>query len=355
MLTNASLFYNSKDTIPMRKINEENERIKRKYFHYLRAAKRKDRSSVLKAAHAIQRFEASIAFASFKTFKTEQVVRFRDKLDTEVNMTTGKPLAKSTISSILAANNDFIFWLADKPGYKSRIGHSDADYFNMDAKGQRVARTERETPYPSLEMVRHTFDAMPNETEVQRRDKALIACLMITGARDGAIASLRLKHVNIIDGYIYQDAREVRTKRSKTITTYFLPVDPAYTDCFIVWVRYLQKEKLFGPDDPLFPPLDMGHKDGEFAVKGFKREIYSNANAIRKVIKDAFLAAGLPTFTPHAFRKTLVKWGSETYRTIEAFKAFSQNIGHSSVVTTASAYMPVSLERQSELIKNVKK
>ena len=117
------------------------------------------------------------------------------------------------------------------------------------------------------------------------------------------------------------------------------------------WVRYLQKEKLFGPDDPVFPPLEIGHKDGEFAVLGFKRDIYSNANAIRKAIKDAFLAAGLPTFTPHAFRKTLVKWGSDTYRTVEAFKAFSQNIGHSSVVTTASAYMPISLERQGELIK----
>ncbi len=338
----------------MRKINEENERIKRKYFHYLRTAKRKDKTTVVKAAQAIQRFEASIGFASFKTFRTEQVVRFRDKLDTEVNKATGKPLAKSTITSILAANKDFIFWLADKPGYKSRIGHSDADYFNMVAKGQRVARTVRETPYPSLDMVRYTFDAMPAETDVQRRDKALIACLMITGARDGAIASLRLKHVNTIDGYIFQDAREVRTKNSKTITTYFLPVDAAYTDYFIAWVRYLQKEMLFGPDDPVFPPLEIGHKEGEFAVLGFKRDVYSNANAIRKVIKDAFLTAGLPTFTPHSFRKTLVKWASDTYQTVEAFKAFSQNIGHSSVVTTASAYMPVSIERQAELIKKKK-
>ncbi|WP_375230381.1 hypothetical protein [Roseobacter sp. S98] len=132
----------------MRKINEENEPIKRKYFHNLRTAKRKDKTTVVKAAQAIQRFEASIGFASFKTFRTEQVVRFRDKLDTEVNKATGKPLAKSTITSNLAANKDFIFWLADKPGYKSRIGHSDVDYFNMDAKGQRVARTVRETPYP---------------------------------------------------------------------------------------------------------------------------------------------------------------------------------------------------------------
>ncbi len=334
----------------MRKINEENERIKRKYFHYLRNAKRKDKSSVLKAAQAIQRFEASIGHASFKTFKIEQVVRFRDKLETAKSKATGKPLSKSTIASILAANKDFIFWLADKPGYKSRIGYSDADYFNMDAKGQRIARTVRESPYPSLEMVRYTFDAMPTTTEIQRRDKALIAFLMITGARDGAIASMRLKHVNVVDNYVFQDAREVRTKGSKTITTFFLPVDPAYTSNFIAWVQYLQQKRLFGPDDPLFPPLEIGHRNGEFAVLGLKREIYSNSNAIRKAIKNAFQKAGLPTFTPHAFRKTLVKWASDAYQTVEAFKAFSQNIGHSSVVTTASAYMPVSIERQAEIV-----
>jgi hypothetical protein len=43
------------------------------------------------------------------------------------------------------------------------------------------------------------------------------------------------------------------------------------------------------------------------------------------------------------------------YPAREAFKAFSQNIGHSSVITTVSAYCPVSTERQGELIKNPQK
>jgi len=60
---------------------------------------------------------------------------------------------------------------------------------------------------------------------------------------------------------------------------------------------------------------------------------------------------GLPEFAPHFFRKTLVKWADPYYPTREAFKAFSQNIGHASVNTTVSAYCPVSTERQGELIK----
>lgn len=225
----------------------------------------------------------------------------------------------------------------------------------MNAKGQRIASTSRETDYPSMEMARYAFGFMPEITDIDRRNKALFAFLMLTGARDGAIASLRLKHLNMIDACVYQDARDVKSKNSKTITTYFLPVDQAYLDSFTNWVNLLRTDQLFGPDDPLFPPPKIKPVDGVFQVVGFKREIYKNANAIRQVIKNAFIRADLQPFTPHAFRKTLVKWADTTFQSREAFKAFSQNIGHSSEVTTISVYCPVSVERQSELIKQAKK
>ncbi|CUH65737.1 site-specific tyrosine recombinase XerC [Thalassovita gelatinovora] len=339
----------------MRKINEENERIKRRYLQYLKVAKRKDQSTVHKAAEGILRFEASTNYDSFKRFRLEHAIKFHDRINSEVSKTTGKPLSKSTISSVLAANKGFIFWLADQAGYKSRIRHSDADYFNMDSKGARIAHTVRETPYPSMEQARHAFNYMPDTSVIERRNKAMFAFLMLTGARDGAVASLRLKHINMIDGCVYQDAREVKTKNSKTITTYFLPVDLEYQACFDAWVVYLKSEALFGPDDPLFPPPKMAVVEGGFQIVGLKRDIYQNANAIRQVTKQAFTRADLHPFTPHAFRKTLVKWADTAYPTREAFKAFSQNIGHTSVVTTISAYCPVSNERQAELVKRPKK
>ena len=49
----------------MPKYNEENERIKRRYFHYLRNAKRCDPATVDKAAEAIQRFEDSTGVKPF--------------------------------------------------------------------------------------------------------------------------------------------------------------------------------------------------------------------------------------------------------------------------------------------------
>ena len=334
----------------MRRANEENERIKRQYLQYLRVAMRKDPKTVLKAAEHILRFEASLDYAIFKKFRIEHAVKFQERLRTETSRQTAKPLAKSTVRSILAANKAFIFWLADQPGYKSRIRHSDADYFNMDAKGARIAGTVRHTPYPSMQMARHAFAVMPTDTEINRRNKAIFAFFMLTGARDGAVASLRLKHINLLEGYVFQDARDVRTKNAKTITTYFLPVDPEYRVCFEGWVTYLTETALFGPDDALFPPPKLGLGEAGFEVVGLQRDVYRSANTIRQVIKAAFVQVDLPPFTPHAFRKKLVKWANQVYQTRESFKAFSQNIGHSSVLTTVSAYCPVSIERQGELI-----
>lgn len=188
---------------------------------------------------------------------------------------------------------------------------------------------------------------------MQRRDKALFAFLMLTGARDGAIASLRLKHIDLGQGCVYQDARDVRTKFAKTFTAWFFPVDGAYLACFRAWVDFLRKDQLFGPADALFPKPLIGLQDGGFAMVGLSRDTYGSAGRIRAVIKEAFTAAGLPPFGPHSFRKTLGILANNHCRTPEQFKAWSMNLGHESIATTLSAYCPVSTARQGELIRGM--
>ena len=73
--------------------------------------------------------------------------------------------------------------------------------------------------------------------------------------------------------------------------------------------------------------------------------------SVREVVALAFTSVGLPKFNPHSFRKTLISLAMDLKLTPEAFKAWSQNLGHESVVTTMTSYMPVSLGRQRELIK----
>jgi len=76
------------------------------------------------------------------------------------------------------------------------------------------------------------------------------------------------------------------------------------------WVNFLQKEKLWSNDDPLFPATEVATgPDQRFEAIGLARKHWSNATPIRKIFRDAFPRAGLPYFNPHSFRNTLVGLG----------------------------------------------
>ena len=74
---------------------------------------------------------------------------------------------------------------------------------------------------------------------------------------------------------------------------------------------------------------------------------------MRDVFRAAFAKAGLPYFHPHTFRKTLVAFAERNCLTPEQFKAFSQNIGHESPMTTFSYYGAVQVSRQGEIIRDL--
>ncbi|WAP69945.1 hypothetical protein [Jiella pelagia] len=117
----------------MRKHHPKNERIKRAYTLYLEEAERMAPKSVDQALAAIALFEASTGYKDFARFHIEQARKFKRHLDEDLNPKTGRPIAKATSYGRLKAVGRFINWLAGRPGYKSRISYSDADYFNPSA------------------------------------------------------------------------------------------------------------------------------------------------------------------------------------------------------------------------------
>jgi integrase len=176
----------------MRKHHPQNERIKREYFDFLEQAKRMSPSSVDQVAAAIALFEQSTNFKDFRKFHIAQAVAFKDRLQQYINPETQKPLAKATILSRLMVLKAFTVWLAGRPGYRSRIRYSDGDYFNPSANDERIAKAVRARPVPSLDEIRKALEAMPTGTVLERRDRAVVAFALASGARDNAIASLSL-------------------------------------------------------------------------------------------------------------------------------------------------------------------
>ena len=138
---------------------------------------------------------------------------------------------------------------------------------------------------------------MPATTEIEQRDRALIAFTILTGARDGAVASFKLRHIDIADGKIDQDAREVRTKFSKSFVSAFFPVGNDIRAVVVDWVNYLRSDKLWGLDDPLFPATKVAVGGNlRFGAEGLDRKHWSSASPIRIIFKEAFAAAGSAVF-----------------------------------------------------------
>lgn len=334
--------------------NPENERIKREYFAYLREAKRMNEASVDGVAKALHRFESYTRFRPFKAFHIQQAIAFKRGLTGQTNQRTGDALSQGTQYATLLALRGFFLWLAGRPGFKSRISYSDAEYFNMPEKESRVAKARREAACPTLEQISAVLEAMPTGTAMQRRDRALVAFTLLTGARDRAIASASLKHIDLDRGTFDQDAREVATKFSKSFITVFFPVGEPVRRIVEEWIAELRSEHRWGDDDPLFPSTRIAiDADKQFAAVGLERKHWSTADPIRRVFREAFNAAGLPYFNPHSFRNTLVRLGQRVCQTPEQFKAWSQNLGHEKVLTTFSSYGKVSAQRQAELIQGL--
>jgi integrase len=234
------------------------------------------------------------------------------------------------------------------------LAANDANYFTPSAQDVRIASARRDKPVATLEDITKVLQAMPSSTPVEKRDRALIAFSILSGARDGALASFRLKHVDMAAKTVFQDAREVSTKRRKTFTSSFFPVGPEPLPIVADYMAMLKGELGFGPDHPLFPATRIGNgADRAFEAQGLSRQHWTTTEPIRCVFRAAFAAAGLPYANPHSFRNTLVLYGQRICRTPEEWKAWSQNLGHESETTAFVGYGQVPSHRQAEIMRRL--
>ena len=290
----------------MRHYNPKNERVKKDYFRFLKEADRKAESTVDAVRKAISRYEAYTGLKDFATFNREQAVAFKKHLAKTKAERSGEPLAKATLHATINSLKAFFKWLSCQPGYKSRIRVTDIEYLNLSDKEVRAARQPALKRFPTLEQIRKVVFSMPTETVIQRRDRALVAFTIITGMRDNAIASLRLKHVDLDRELVVQDPREVRTKFSKKIVTYFFPVGADLKQVVIEWVRELRDDLLYGNDDPVFPRTKFAQDENLcFTVDGLEPGFWANAEPITEDLSAGVCQRGacpisirIPSATP---------------------------------------------------------
>ena len=252
---------------------------------------------------------------------------------------------------MMATMREFTLWLSQQDGFRSRIRMSDADYFSLSRRDEAEARAAPSLPARSVKQAKRALQLMPASTPRQMRDKGIFALLCLTGIRVGALISLRLKHVDLEEKSVVQNPREVATKFGKSIDTFFAQGFPEAQAALLNWISHLEDEELYGPDDPLFPATAISpNSNAGFVAEGFERRHWRSTEPVRKIVNGAFVAIGLPTFGPHAFRHMLARHVAKNTTSIAELVATSQNLGHSDVLTTLRSYGQISRERQRELI-----
>jgi hypothetical protein len=123
----------------------------RDYITHMRLAQGKQEGSVVAALAAIDRFERSTGYRSFKAFHIEQARAFREKILDQPGARGLERLSAATVTATLRSLIAFLTWLVERPGSRSRISFSDAEYFNPTAAHARIAGARREARVPTIE------------------------------------------------------------------------------------------------------------------------------------------------------------------------------------------------------------
>jgi len=337
----------------MAKFNAENERTKRHYFEWEKEARGKANATVSNIRDALYSFEESTGFKNFKAVTKEDIVNFKNQIKKKINHKTDRPVSETYLLHTSQYLISFFQWLCTQKGYK-KLNATDFHYFKISGKDMQIARATPSKRYPSLEQIEHVVKNMPHSTELQKRDRALIAFLALSGMRVAAIVSLKLKHISLSQERIEQDPKEVKTKGSKKIVTYFFPVGDYLKQVVIDWVTFLKNEKLCDPGTPLFPSTKVSlNQNSQFSGAEFDTTPWKSTTPLRTIVENAFKAAGLDYYNPHAFRHTIVNLAHQVCRKPEDLKAWSQNMGHNSVLTTLTSYGTIDECNQGDIIKRL--
>jgi len=336
------------------RISIKNEKIKRKYLRRLREAEGLAKTTVLCAEKAICLYEDFTRHEDYALFNLNKAVGLKKWLLKRTHK--GKAISITTVHHYLHQLTRFFTWLSDRPGYKRRITADSVSYLSLDKKKVREVTAKRLVDSPSLDYVDKLADSIVIETEIDRRDQALIAFLLVSGMRDKAVATLRLGCFDRQTLKVDQDpAKGVQTKFGKSFVSVLFPFSDRLIEYVVGWAEYLERSKLFAPTDPLFPRSKVEQERGglTFVATGIDRGFWKGTGSIRSILLKRSKKAGLPYFHPHIFRHAAIYMARKQCRNAEEIKAVSQNFGHEDVGTTMMTYGDLDQYRVIDVISGM--
>lgn len=249
------------------------------------------------------------------------------------------------IKKALATARMFFSWLADNErGYKQiKLG------WIKTLKVKRLSDTPKNKEYVTFEEIL-TIASRPARSVLERRTRAALVFLFLSGMRIGAFVSLPIQAVDIPNLCVYQyPALGVRTKNGKAAKTFLLDI-PELLKIVREWDEEVRA--ILPPSGFWFAPLspDTGLIDPTVVQVGEHRHAIARRN-----FKSWTKQENLLYHSPHKFRHGHVHYGLERSENIADFKAVSMNAMHANMEITDTFYSVLRDEEVKNRIGNLNK
>lgn len=324
----------------MKPYNPINERIKYEYFQYFVTAGKKSLKTLEQARKSIVEFEKHTSFMPFEGFNRDIAINYRKYLTERKGKRSGELIKVTTLRNLITPLITFLRWYVSQRHFKSKINLTDIDYLELSHNEQHALITTDYKRFPTPEILVKIISNYPQETDMQRRDVAMVAFTMLTAPRVEALRSLKLRHLDIKGRILKQYASDgVKTKFGNNFNTFFFPlIDPIFEKVSMQYVDYVLKDKLFNRNDPIFPKMTpILNQEQEFEHV-LSKEHLEGENAIREAFKRVYEHSNVEYYHPHAIRDTLMQIAYDNNLNTNDMMAWSANFGHKNVNISLRSY-----------------
>ncbi|MBZ9655800.1 site-specific integrase [Phyllobacterium lublinensis] len=170
------------------------------------------------AMRPLWKFEKHSPSTDFRNVTKDQIASFKRNLINAGGNGEKSELSASTIVHTLQNLIAFFNWLRNENGYR-QIPADIPMYFTPPRELSAIAHASSEKYVPTIGAIKKLVFSTQTTTFWQRRNRAVVAFLLVSGARDGAVVSFHAKHVDVAKKLVYQRTSEVKTKRAKSMVT----------------------------------------------------------------------------------------------------------------------------------------
>lgn len=320
-------------------------------FAWLNYAGRYDVKTKDRHLAAIRYFETLTSGKPFCKLSILDVSKVREDLKRRSDVTALDHFSSSSIRHTVSHLMAFLNWLMKQEGFR-RLPKDLPDYLKLPKAVLAAAIPTKRKVYPTLLEAEALLNTMPSKFLVDHRARAIFALAFLGSLRADTLVSLRIKHFDIENRLILQDASKVRAKGGKSLKIRWFPIQKSFEAVVLEWANVLVGLG-FRSEDALFPAVKfLKHQFGSLEHSREPIPVMSSFYAVTKAFAIACRDNKIK-FTPHAGKYTI---GAERHvRPLTQLqrKAWSQSMGHENEQTTERYYGKLPDERCIEVMVTI--